>query len=73
MEIKNTAPLIIGEGLNKVNLSRRFLGNLFPTNQYEQNELKAYIKGHSSFRYGRDEYQNPFYWKTRQEYFYEKP
>lgn len=27
-------------------LTRRFLGNLFPTNTYEKNELKAYLKGH---------------------------
>lgn len=71
MKIENTAPLTIGEGIEKKKLTRRFLGNLFPKNCYENNELKAYVKGHSRFAYKRDERGNQQYYLVRQEYFYQ--
>lgn len=70
MKIKPTAPLTIGEGINKVRLTRRFLGNLFPDNCYERKELAAYIKGHEFFNYKRDDAGYPMRFKVRQEYFY---
>lgn len=74
-EIKNTAPLIIGEGLDKKRLSRRFLGGNDPLTvnmppcQFK-NELKAYIKGQTHYRYKNNEMGLPAYYKVRQEYFY---
>lgn len=69
-QIKNTAPLTIGEYPNQQALSRRFLGNLFPDNTFEKNELKAYLKGQSVFHYRKDEMGNPIPYRVRQEYFY---
>ncbi len=71
MTIKNTAPLVIGDPPNQQKLTRRFLGNLFPKHTFEKNELKAYIKGHSLFSYGKDQNGNTCYFKVRQQYFYQ--
>lgn len=70
MKVSNTSPLVIGEAPNQQQLTRRFLGNLFPENTYEKNELKAYIKGHSRFSYKKDEAGNPIFYEVRQQYFY---
>lgn len=64
--IKNTAPLV----KDGKRLTRKFLGNLFPENCYENNELKAYVAGKSKFAYGRDENGNQRYYSVRQEYSY---
>lgn len=74
-EIKNTAPLI----KDGKKLTRRFLGNLFPINVLEKNELKAYLKGSPNYQYkgngdvqiGRGALCAPIMgYKVRQEYFY---
>lgn len=72
-KIKNTAPLVIGEGLNKQRLSRRFIGgeNQPATNScFERKELNAYLKGHTHFFYKKDENGFPARYEVRQEYFY---
>jgi len=54
-------------------LTRRFLGNLFPTNTMESNELKAYTNGHNQFTFGREKFMDriiPKMHDVRQEYFY---
>jgi len=70
MKVNNTSPLVIGEAPNQQQLTRRFLGNLFPDNCYEKNELNAYIKGHSRFAYKKDEQGHQIFYPVRQEYFY---
>ena len=60
-------------------LTRRFLGNLFPKNTPESNELKAYTKGHQEYTYGRQLVKTqagvymvvPMQHDVRQEYFYQ--
>ena len=62
----------------KMRLTRRFLGNLFPTNTMESNELKAYTKGNDQFTFGRELVKTnkggyliiPKMHDVRQEYFY---
>jgi len=61
-------------------LSRRFLGNLFPQNTMEKNELNSYIKGCTVFTFGiqltrYDDGKIGIYPKkhlVRQEYFYKQ-
>lgn len=58
-------------------LKREFLGNLFPTNTAEKNELKAYIKGHTHYHFKNEGVMvggtptNPIRMKiVRQKYYY---
>jgi hemoglobin-like flavoprotein len=67
-KVKNTLPLIDKKTGNK--LTRKFLGNLFPKNTYEKNELKAYLAGKNSFHYKKDEAGHPISYPVRQEYSY---
>lgn len=69
-QISNIAPLTIGEEGNKQVLKRRFLGNIFPKNTYENKELKAYVKGSPVFNYGKHENGQPVTYTVRQEYYY---
>lgn len=67
----NTSPLVDKETGKR--LTRRFLGNPNPTNVFEKNELKAYLRGHNTFGYKTvDEATGQRYYpyKVRQEYFY---
>lgn len=64
---QNTQPLISKDGKG---LKRKFLGNLFPKSTIENKELKAYIRGQSSFNYKKDQYGNPNVYEVRQEYYY---
>lgn len=66
MEATNTSPL----KKDGMTLTRRFLGELFPKNTMEVNELKAYLKGKTRYRFGRDSEKNPIYHPVRQEYKY---
>ena len=54
-------------------LTRKFLGELFPTCTKDNNELKAYIKGHTRYAFRKDELGNPIYHNVRQEYSYVDP
>jgi non-homologous end joining protein Ku len=67
----NTLPLIEKKTGNP--LTRKFLGELFPKNVFESNELKAYVAGKNSFNYGKDESGNPVSYPVRQEYSYKQP
>lgn len=73
-KIKNNAPLVIGDGLNKKRLTRRFLGSNSPwpinNSCFGNKELKAYLKGQTHFFYGRDQNGFPQRHEVRQEYFY---
>ncbi len=66
----NTSPIKSGDN----RLSRKFLGNTEKPTNFDQSELKAYVKGYQKFRYGF--YTNeigqrqPAYHIVRQEYFY---
>lgn len=68
-----TSPLVNPENKNQ-RLTRKFLGNVNPTNTFDSSELKAYIKGAQRFRHGF--YTNeigqrvPAYHDVRQEYSY---
>lgn len=56
----------------KMSLTRKFLGNLFPKNGFEKNELKAYLKGNTRFGHKKDENGNQQYFTVRQKYFYQQ-
>lgn len=51
-------------------LTRKFLGELFPTCTKDHNELKAYTKGQEKYRFKNDEQGFPKYYPVRQEYSY---
>mgnify|MGYP003536986094 CR=1 FL=1 len=76
-EATSTSPLNITNTNGQIThtLKRKFLGNLFPTNTFESNELKAYCKGDTVFVYGRETNQfgqvYPAKHPVRQEYYYE--
>lgn len=73
-----TSPLIKEVNGKKMRLTRRFLGNLFPKNTSEKNELRAYLKGHDQFTFGKELVRTdkgmpmiiPKMHDVRQEYFY---
>lgn len=78
--MKATATSPITKEVNgiKMRLTRRFLGNLFPTTTAESNELKSYVKGNDQYTFGRELLRTtkgmpmivPKMHDVRQEYFY---
>lgn len=49
---------------------RKFLGNPNPKTTAEKNELKAYLKGHEYFSFGKDSIGRSIKHKVRQELYY---
>lgn len=66
MNATNTSPLTINVKGEILKLTRQFLGNTQAKTTQGQNELKAYLKGHTHFYYLGERKA------VRQKYFYKK-
>lgn len=69
----STSPIIKEIDGKKMRLTRRFLGEIFPTCTRDSNEKKAYLKGHKYFTHGIDYTYAPpqlAMHEVRQSYFY---
>lgn len=58
--------------MSKSSITRKFLGKTEEfiskeEQRFEQKHLKAYLKGHNTFTFGRDEHRNPIIHTVKQE------
>lgn len=61
-EIKEETPI-------RSEMSRRFLGVFPPVTNFDKKHLKSYLKGYTSFTYGRSKYKEPIVHQVKQEYY----